>query len=764
MGWDRVQNSSATSNRLLKNLLFGDEASSSSGFVSEIQPRRRAAPVLALRQTLAQAALALSRRCRQRPQATDAPQVIRRADQVTDMLCARHAEEAPLPQAPDRLHPTKDLFDIFAQPLAEAIALVSGGMAVQARGTSVTDTGEMGTNPPLPQPTHKVSPKIALVRPHGRGANSAPRLAVQQPQNRVPLRRLRGLGNLQIHTQTMPILHQQMPLEHLKNPRARVSETVFPDLYLLTDTKNKIVCDILELLNKRELTTHQSLALLERLGRTTVGEACRQLGVSEQMFFAWKRKYAGLVGYGYPGDHQADVSRGAHGHRGLRNCESASMGNCDSKRGSRLLPLLLMVLWAPLALSCGSGGSSGSSGSSVTTAACTGSSPTWTSTPDQASVASCISSAASGDTINVSAGSATWSTKVTLDKSISLIGAGVGRTVITDGVSNDNMLAIGAGSTPINPRVSGMTINGSNTSKLNLIATVSVGGISKGLGFRLDHIAFDNILVTGVGTQDSVWGVVDHCTFDMLVNAIGWAIYFTNDRWGDLTLCCGDMAWASPDDFGTEKFVFVEDSTFNPIGPGPTNYIDSVGGARYVIRHNTFNDGFLRAHGTDSTPQQRGTRIVEIYNNAFKNNASTFAEIIELRSGTAVFYDNTSSGVGGFKKGITLKEFRDNANFWPPWGPCDGSTDWDENRTGENGYACLDQPGRGQGDLVTTTSSGISPSSWPRQVLSPVYFWNNTGLRDMQGGSTSSLIQLDRDFFFTPKPGYTAYIYPHPLQ
>jgi hypothetical protein len=372
--------------------------------------------------------------------------------------------------------------------------------------------------------------------------------------------------------------------------------------------------------------------------------------------------------------------------------------------------------------------------------------------------------AASGDTINVSAGSATWSTKVTLDKSISLIGAGEGSTVITDDVSDDNMLAIGAGSTPITPRVSGMTIKGFNTSKVNLDATVAVAGISEGLGFRLDHITFDNILITGIGTQDSVWGVVDHCTFNMVVTATGWAIYLTNDRWGDLTLCCGDMAWASPDDFGTKKFVFVEDSTFNPIGTGPTNYIDSVGGARYVIRHNTFKDGFLRAHGTDSTPKQRGTRIVEVYDNVFANNVDTSAEMLELRSGTAVFYNNISSGSGGFNIAITLKEFRDNGNFWPPWGPCNGTTAWDQNTLGEAGYACLDQPGRGQGNLATSTDMGLSPAAWPNQALSPVYFWGNTGWRINEGVSTSTRFQPNRDFFNSPMPNYTPYPYPHPLQ
>jgi hypothetical protein len=52
-----------------------------------------------------------------------------------------------------------------------------------------------------------------------------------------------------------------------KNPRASIPETAFPELYLLTETENKIIDDILELLNKNGLTSHQSMNLLERLGR-----------------------------------------------------------------------------------------------------------------------------------------------------------------------------------------------------------------------------------------------------------------------------------------------------------------------------------------------------------------------------------------------------------------------------------------------------------------------------------------------------------------
>lgn len=51
-----------------------------------------------------------------------------------------------------------------------------------------------------------------------------------------------------------------------KNPRASIPDTAFPEPYLLTETEDKIIDDILELLNKNGLTSDQSADLLERLG------------------------------------------------------------------------------------------------------------------------------------------------------------------------------------------------------------------------------------------------------------------------------------------------------------------------------------------------------------------------------------------------------------------------------------------------------------------------------------------------------------------
>jgi len=75
----------------------------------------------------------------------------------------------------------------------------------------------------------------------------------------------------------------------------------------------------------------------------------------------------------------------------------------------------------------------------------------------------------------------------------------------------------------------------------------------------------------------------------------------------------------------------------------------------------------------------------------------------------------------------------------------------------------LDQPGRGQGDLLTGMPP--TPVAWPHQALDPCYSWNNT-LNGSNLDFASSDLQLRENVDYynkTPKPGYTPYTYPHPL-
>jgi len=79
----------------------------------------------------------------------------------------------------------------------------------------------------------------------------------------------------------------------------------------------------------------------------------------------------------------------------------------------------------------------------------------------------------------------------------------------------------------------------------------------------------------------------------------------------------------------------------------------------------------------------------------------------------------------------------------------------------------LDQPGRGQGDLMT----GTTPiKKWPNNALEPSYSWNDiykpTGAHVNFSVNASNVTtqKVGRDFYNnTPMPGYKVYTYPHPL-
>jgi hypothetical protein len=90
---------------------------------------------------------------------------------------------------------------------------------------------------------------------------------------------------------------------------------------------------------------------------------------------------------------------------------------------------------------------------------------------------------------------------------------------------------------------------------------------------------------------------------------------------------------------------------------------------------------------------------------------------------------------------------------------------WDGGPTTASGYPCMDQTGRGAGDLITG-DLGITPptlnnsengaavyssaGAWPRQALEPVYLWNNTitpsGGALFVNAATTRIVS-DRDYY-----------------
>lgn len=52
-----------------------------------------------------------------------------------------------------------------------------------------------------------------------------------------------------------------------QNARAKIPETVFPSPYLLSQTEEKVLDDILDVLSQHGMDSKQSLELLEQVGR-----------------------------------------------------------------------------------------------------------------------------------------------------------------------------------------------------------------------------------------------------------------------------------------------------------------------------------------------------------------------------------------------------------------------------------------------------------------------------------------------------------------
>lgn len=103
-------------------------------------------------------------------------------------------------------------------------------------------------------------------------------------------------------------------ITEFRPPRASTPETAFPEPYLLTEPENTIIDDILALVNKHGLTSHQPQNLLERLG-----------GINEM------------------GEHIAPNTMHRVGTRTLKKRRGA---HCDTPRLSPSLELLNALLTA----------------------------------------------------------------------------------------------------------------------------------------------------------------------------------------------------------------------------------------------------------------------------------------------------------------------------------------------------------------------------------------------------------------------------------
>lgn len=380
---------------------------------------------------------------------------------------------------------------------------------------------------------------------------------------------------------------------------------------------------------------------------------------------------------------------------------------------------------------------------------------TYRTNGSQADVNAAVSAAPDGATIEIPAGTFTWTGQVKISKFIHLKGASRETTRINnENRSSDALLVFEApgGNTEI-----------SDCEFISMPSNVYVfslktlpAGNQKGKPILLHDCSFRTGYRYAI-EWDTNGGVI-------------WNCYFVGDGGGlhgiSFVPRSLERSWNSPSTMGKDDRTgtantYVEDCTFKNAQIACTNFDDN---SRVVMRHCTFDNAALGSHGQETSVD--GTRHWEIYDNKFICTTSGPGYPLNLQSwllargGTGVITGNEFPAIP-WKTGIQLAVFSINRRGQIP---C---------QTRYPAARQIGQSWKGTG--------GYSYPSVPRDgsgyYTEPVYIWNNTG----EGASKISLdqytpdecgngqkvedyIKENRDYVLGPKPGWERYPYPHPLR
>jgi len=396
-------------------------------------------------------------------------------------------------------------------------------------------------------------------------------------------------------------------------------------------------------------------------------------------------------------------------------------------------------------------------------------------------ISSAIGAARDGDTVLVPAGTASWTSTLTIRRGITLQGVGNDKTVILDDVPRQERgqfnakrrtappgqkpsEQVGGGSpgqsappaqrtrrrvgstqglmiievTPNRSfRLTGFTFRYGSVTVQADKPLLRIRGTSPSV--RVDDCHFDQLYGGGMIFYGWIYGVVDHCRWDERTQIGSNPAIIVNNgaTWGGGANNFGDGSWAAPTDFGSERFLFIEDNIFHNPGRVQTiGGIDCQDGGRYVSRHNQFfNCTMITGHGTESGGRHRGQRAIEFYDN--KETVTVNQTIGITRSGLTIYHGNTWTGPIKSPH-IPLVVFRE---LWPYpiFGGASGTSPWDVNDTEGNGTnvpghrAYLYASGKHTGANAssgTLVSSGAAwrPDQWVGYMLTNT---TQTGLRWM---------------------------------
>ncbi|CAN5450714.1 hypothetical protein BH11PSE11_BH11PSE11_35640 [soil metagenome] len=333
-------------------------------------------------------------------------------------------------------------------------------------------------------------------------------------------------------------------------------------------------------------------------------------------------------------------------------------------------------------------------------------------------VSNAVSAAKVGTTVQIPAGNCSWGTsQLNVPAGINLQGAGKDVTTIrrVGAVPNTAYVIAFNCSNGGKAQLSNMTLVGNGNGS---IQDKGVGLLNGCQDFEVSGSKFTNFIFSAVyvGDAPNQRGVIYKNDF---INNFSQSLM--NLGYG--VVVYGGAAWPALE-LGTQNAVFIEDNYFS----GNRHNVASNNGSVYVFRYNNVvgqdpakDFAMADSHGLSSSP--RGSRSYEVYNNNFSTNISSGLQrtAIGVRGGDGVIFNNTVTN--SISRAVELMTEGFGCGTYPGADQIRSLYIWNNSNTSANGY----------------TSNGI----------------DNT---------CPSSIGLNRDYFLTPKPGYTPYTYPHPLR
>ncbi|MEM9860672.1 MAG: hypothetical protein AAF938_03550 [Myxococcota bacterium] len=357
----------------------------------------------------------------------------------------------------------------------------------------------------------------------------------------------------------------------------------------------------------------------------------------------------------------------------------------------------------------------------------------------QEDVEAAIARAEAGDVVRVPPGTCTWSSMV-LDAPIHLQGSGVDETTVAV-----TEIAVRKQASGI-VRVSGFTFERS-------------GGGNASKGFRVEGSWRDAQPVVFESNRFIVRG-----SGLFVLDVVGGVIIARNEFDGELddsfiqpkNIGDPDGSWTSDHTMGDRDVNgtlnhYIEDNVF--VG-GANQGIDADDATRVVYRYNRLVHSSFNSHGFATSSD--GVRHFEVYENEFihEGGMSPLENqnwSIWIRGGTGVIFRNRLADIAGSHWGdkAELRFTIRGAEDVRPQGECN-----------DVGYPVPRQLGQGH--------DGAAP------INDPIYIWENTGAQATSAGwSWGNPCGLEFDDFFqwgrdafndgTSRPGYTPFVYPHPL-